>query len=131
MAMYIIAEDPVSGSVVKLPGEVQLCQGAGEVIDGDDVRSARADRHDVQEQPAARVRRLRSAFLRRRTRPAGEPTRCGAYTTEATFVPWSAEPCDEAEDDRPQSRRRSLTAAADVPNGSARVPARACRSTRR
>ncbi len=34
MAMYVVAEDPISGSLVKLPGQVQLCQGAGEIIDG-------------------------------------------------------------------------------------------------
>ena len=34
VAMYLIVEDPVSGSTVKLTGEVQLCESAGEVVNG-------------------------------------------------------------------------------------------------
>ena len=34
IAMYMIVEDPVSGSTVKLAGEVRLCENTGEVING-------------------------------------------------------------------------------------------------
>ncbi len=34
IAMYLMVEDPISGSTIKLNGEVQLCAGAGQVIEG-------------------------------------------------------------------------------------------------
>ena len=34
VAMYLMVEDPYSGSTIKLTGEVRLCEAAGEVIEG-------------------------------------------------------------------------------------------------
>ena len=118
--MYIVAEDPVSGSLVKLPGEVTLCKGAGEVIDGHDLRGAGADRHDVPEHPAARRSKTSKLhFFGGERAPLATPARCGSYTTHASFVPWAAEPWDEA-DRRPTSE--STFDITSGPNGDAPCP---------
>ena len=49
VAMYIVAEDPVSGTVVKLTGKVSLCENPGK---SDVSCETRADRRDVQEHSA-------------------------------------------------------------------------------
>ena len=107
--MYLVAEDPVSGVLVKLPGEVHLS-------------ATRADHDDVPEQPAGR--RLKtpnctsSAANARRWRP--RPLR--RLHHEASFTPWSGNaPVTGLLDVRHHQR----------PPRQARAPARACRSRRR
>ncbi len=96
IAMYIVAEDPVSGALVKLPGEVSLCKSAGEAFDG-----------MVCEAPGQIVTRFANTpqlafedaelhFFGGERAPLATPAQCGAYTTTASFVPWAAEPWDEA-----------------------------------
>ena len=67
IAMYIEAEDPVSGTLVKLPAQVSLTP-SGQVA------------HDDRGQPAAAVRRRRTALLRWGTRAAGDPRQAAAPT---------------------------------------------------
>ncbi len=71
IAQYIVVEDPVSGSLVKLPGEVQLCKAAGEVIDGDTCEALGQIISTFANNPQAPVRRRRTALLRWGTRTAG------------------------------------------------------------
>ncbi len=111
LAMYIIVEDPISGSVVKLPGEVTLCKGTGEdpvnannqPIPGVTCEALGQIVTVFKNTPQLAFEDFEAHFFGGERAPLASPTRCGAYTTQATFVPWSAEPAtatspgDEAE----------------------------------
>jgi hypothetical protein len=96
IAMYIVAEDPVSGVLVKLPGEVQLCKGAGEVIAGDTCQALGQLVSTFKNTPQAPFENLELHFFGGERAPLAMPSHCGTYTTNASFTPWSAEPADEA-----------------------------------
>jgi hypothetical protein len=94
IAQYIVAEDPVSGSLVKLPGEVQLCKGAGEVIEmvKDEPVTCEALGQIVstfQNNPQLPFEDAEFHFFGGERAPLANPSRCGAYTTNALFAPWS------------------------------------------
>ena len=76
IAMYLIAKDPVSGTVVKLPGEVALSQASGQLTatfaNSPDLPFEDAELHFFGEERA----------------PLATPARCGSYTTHATLTPW-------------------------------------------
>jgi hypothetical protein len=78
VAMYIVAEDPISGTLVKLPGEVSLSE-TGQVV-------ARFDNT-----PQLPFETLRMHFFGGARAPLSTPPLCGAYTTVASFAPWSGE----------------------------------------
>jgi hypothetical protein len=100
MAMYVIAEDPVSGSLIKIPGEITLCKSAGE-----DPRNAAGE--PIAGVTCQAVGQVVTTLLNTPQLPFEEfelhlfggekgplttPSRCGTYTTETSFVPWSGEP---------------------------------------
>ena len=89
LAMYIVAEDPVSGSLVKLPGKVQLCQGAGEVIAGMTCQGLGQIVSTFEDEPQLAFEDAELHFFGGERAPLTSPTRCGAYTTQASFTPWS------------------------------------------
>ncbi len=76
IAMYIVAEDPVSGAVFKAAGEVHLTE-SGQIVttfkNTPELAFEDADLH----------------FFGGERAPLATPARCGSYTTEATFTPWS------------------------------------------
>jgi hypothetical protein len=83
VAMYIVAEDPVSGSLVKLPGKVELGGEPGvEGLAPGQIRSTVAD-------PQLPFEDAELHFFGGERAPLASPTHCGSYTTEATFTPWS------------------------------------------
>jgi hypothetical protein len=93
-AMYLVAEDPVSGSLVKLPGEVQLCQGAGETIEmvkGEPVTCQGLGQivSTFANNPQLPFEDAELHFFGGERAPLANPSRCGAYTTNASFAPWS------------------------------------------
>jgi hypothetical protein len=102
LAMYIVAEDPVSGTLVKLPGEVQLCKGAGEVIETRNAQGKAIARTTCQglgqivttfqNNPQLAFEDAELHFFGGERSPLATPSQCGAYTTTASFVPWTAEP---------------------------------------
>jgi hypothetical protein len=92
LALYIVAEDPVSGSVVKLPGEVQLCQGAGEVIAGMTCEVVGQLVSTFENTPQLAFEDAELHFFGGERAPLATPSRCGTYTIEATFTPWSGSP---------------------------------------
>jgi hypothetical protein len=89
LAMYIVAEDPVSGSLVKLPGEVQLCKAAGEVIAGLTCEVVGQLVSTFEQNPQLPFEDAELHFFGGERAPLAMPSRCGTYTTEAVYAPWS------------------------------------------
>jgi hypothetical protein len=89
LAMYLVAEDPVSGSLVKLPGEVQLCKAAGEVIAGMTCEAVGQLVSTFEENPQLPFEDAELHFFGGERAPLATPSRCGTYTTEAMYAPWS------------------------------------------
>jgi hypothetical protein len=77
VAMYIVAEDPVSGSLVKLPGQVTLNQSTGQI------------ESTFENTPQLAFEDAELHFFGGETAPLSTPAHCGIYTTQATFTPWS------------------------------------------
>jgi hypothetical protein len=82
IAMYIVVEDPISGVVVKLSGQVHLSE-TGQIVT------------TFTDSPQAPFEDAILHFFGGERAPLATPARCGAYTTTASFVPWSAEPGQE------------------------------------
>ncbi len=95
LAMYIVAEDPTAGLLVKLAGEVQLCKSAGEVIAGQTCQVLGQIITTFANNPQAPFEDAELHFFGGERAPLAMPSRCGAYTTSASFAPWSGnEPSD-------------------------------------
>jgi hypothetical protein len=77
IAMYIVAEDPVSGALVKLPGDVSLNQGTGQI------------ESSFENTPQLAFEDAEIHFYGGERAPLSTPAHCGTYTTLATFTPWS------------------------------------------
>jgi hypothetical protein len=77
VAMYIVAEDPISGVLVKLPGEVSLNQTTGQIT------------ATVDNNPELPFENATLEFFGGERAPLSTPTHCGTYTTTASFGPWS------------------------------------------
>jgi hypothetical protein len=76
IAMYIVAEDPVSGVLLKLAGEVSLSD-TGQITT------------TFRNSPQAPLEEATFSFFGGARAPLSTPARCGAYTTQASFTPWS------------------------------------------
>jgi hypothetical protein len=76
IAMYIVAEDPISGSLVKLGGEVSLSE-TGQITS------------TFKNTPELAFETLRLHFFGGDRAPLGTPPLCGGYKTVASFTPWS------------------------------------------
>jgi hypothetical protein len=79
VAMYIVAEDPVSGVLLKLAGEVSL-SATGQVTT------------TFRNSPQAPLEEATFSFFGGARAPLTTPARCGSYTTQASFTPWSETP---------------------------------------
>jgi hypothetical protein len=82
IALYMVAEDPVSGTVFKSTGETQLT-AAGQITG------------TFKDNPQLAFEDAEIHFFGGERGPLATPARCGSYTTTASFVPWAAEPWDE------------------------------------
>ena len=79
LAMYLVAEDPVSGTLLKLPGSVTLNQETGQLVS------------TFNNTPPLPFENLRLHFFGESRAPLGTPALCGSYMTHATFAPWSGD----------------------------------------
>lgn len=77
IAMYIVAEDQVSGTLLKIPGEVTLNQETAQLSS------------TFKNTPQLPFENLRLHFFGESRAPLGTPALCGSYSTDATFAPWS------------------------------------------
>jgi hypothetical protein len=77
VAMYVVAQDPVSGSLVKLPGRVSLNEATGQI------------EATFEDNPQLAFEDAELHFFGGERAPLATPSRCGTYTTNATFTPWS------------------------------------------
>ena len=77
VAMYIVARDPSSGVLVKLPGAVHLDEQTGQVV------------ATFENTPDLPFEDLEMHFFGGERAPLGTPDQCGTYRTEAAFTPWS------------------------------------------
>jgi hypothetical protein len=79
VAMYAVAEDPVSGTTIKLPFNVSLNPSTGQLVATSD------------NSPELPFETAEFHFFGGERAPLATPSRCGAYTTSAALTPWSAE----------------------------------------
>lgn len=76
VAMYIVAEDPESGVLLKLAGEVSLSE-TGQITT------------TFKNSPQAPLEEATFSFFGGARAPLTTPSHCGSYTTQASFTPWS------------------------------------------
>jgi hypothetical protein len=77
IAMYIVAEDPESGVLVKLPGEVSLNPQTGQLV------------ATFSNTPQAPAEEIELHFFGGERAPLATPAHCGSYTTMTSITPWS------------------------------------------
>lgn len=88
IAMYMVIEDPVSGTLVKLTGKVSLCESAGQVLDGVTCEALGQIVTTFKNTPELPFEDLEVHFFGGERAPLTTPSQCGTYTTKASFTPW-------------------------------------------
>jgi hypothetical protein len=84
VAMYIVARDPVSGVLVKLPGRVAPNPETGQLVS------------TFEDTPQLPFEELELHFFGGARAPLETPALCGTYTTQASFTPSTEAPPAEA-----------------------------------
>ena len=102
IALYLVAEDPISGTVFKALGRTTLTP-SGQIIGS------------FENNPQLAFEDATLHFFGGERGPLSTPAHCGAYTTDASFVPWSAEPWDEASETISSSSTFDITTGPKTP----------------
>jgi hypothetical protein len=89
IAMYLVAEDPVSGSLFKIPGRALLCERVGEVLAGVSCQAPGQLISTFEDTPQAPFEDLELHLFGGANAPLATPALCGSYTTSAIITPWS------------------------------------------
>ncbi len=84
VALYIVARDPVSGILAKVPAEVGLDPVTGRLT---------TTLHNIPQSP---IEDIEMHFFGGGRGPLATPAACGTYTTSASFSPWSETPAVDA-----------------------------------
>jgi hypothetical protein len=77
IAMYMVVQDPVSGTLIKVAGEVKPDLVTGQIVT------------TFKNTPELPFEDLELHFFGGARAPLSTPALCGAYTTTASFAPWS------------------------------------------
>ncbi len=80
VAMYIVARDPVSGVLVKIPGEVVLNQVTGQLVS------------TFPNTPELPYENIALHFFGGARAPLATPASCGTYTTTSSIEGWAGNP---------------------------------------
>jgi hypothetical protein len=77
VALYLVAQDPVSGTLIKVAGEVKPDPVTGQLVS------------TFKKTPQLPFEDLKLHFFGGSRAPLGTPAFCGAYTTTSSMSPWS------------------------------------------
>ncbi len=77
LALYVVAKDPNTGVIIRVPGEVSPDPMTGQLTTTFD------------DLPQAPFSRLLFTFREGQRSPLATPSTCGTYTTDAALTPWS------------------------------------------
>ncbi len=83
LALYLVAEDPTAGVLVKFAGEIKPNPVTGQLVTTFD------------NTPQLPFEDLKLHFFGGERAPLGTPASCGSYTTSGSFAPWSGNPSAE------------------------------------